>query len=375
MPVGILDPVDVNCDCRRRRLAKPLGWRQDGPVSAALNNRAQVLLKALIGRYIKDGQPVGSKLLAGRGGLDLSPATIRNVMAELERYGYLSAPHTSAGRVPTTQGYRFFVDTMLTAQPVPQLQREEIRLTLSEQPASRDAVSTASSLLSELTSFVGVVTTPRRESFVFRHIDFVAMNGEQVLVILVFDDGEVQNRVIATHRPLSPAELEQAANFLNREFAGRLLGDIKHSLVSDMANARKEMDRLMQAAIDMAQSAFSDAPDKDVVVSGQTNLMACQDLANVEKLKALLDTIQQKSDLMRLLDECVQAEGVRLFIGEESGHQALGDVSLVSAPYTIDGEVVGVLGVIGPTRMAYDRVISVVETTARALGKALDPVE
>jgi len=343
-------------------------------VSQALNSRAQVLLKELIGRYIKDGQPVGSKLLAARGGLNLSAATIRSIMSELERHGYLAAPHTSAGRIPTTQGYRFFVDTMLTARPIPPPQREEIQVSLSEQAVARDAVSTASSLLSELTSFVGVVTTPKRESFVFRHIDFVTVAGHQILVILVFDDGEVQNRIIRTHRQFGGAELEQAANFLNQEFAGLLLRDIQQRMLKEMAVARNEMDRIMQAAIDMADAAFGSVGAKDFVVSGETNLMACQDLANIEKLKVLLDAIQQKSDIMRLLDECVQAEGVRLFIGEETGHQALDDVSLVSAPYTIDGEVVGVLGVIGPTRMAYDQIISVVETTANALGKALDPI-
>ncbi len=326
----------------------------------------------LVGRYIQHGQPIGSKLLAERCRLDVSAATIRNVMAELERQGYLAAPHTSAGRVPTAQGYRFFVDSMVTLRRMPGATVDEIQTTLSAQAATRETVAAASGLLSDMTNLVGVVSVPGRERFAFRQIDFVPMNDRQVLVIIVFEDGEVQNRIIQTDRAYDRAELERAANLLNAEFAGLTTQQIQTRLVGEMANARQQMDAIMQSAIAMAQASFGRVERKDVVVSGQTNLMGCQELADVRKLKALFDAIAHKTDILHLLDRCVRAEGVRLFIGEESGNDALDDVSLVSAPYTVGGEVIGVVGVIGPTRMAYDRVISLVDTTAKALSGALN---
>jgi heat-inducible transcriptional repressor len=337
-----------------------------------ISSRARHLLRTLVARYIQDGQPVGSRSLARQSGLSLSPATIRNVMADLEHAGLISSPHTSAGRVPTVQGYRFFVDTLLTVAPVEAGTYREIETRLTTPHPASHVVSSASDLLSMLTSFVGVVTVPKREQFAFRHIDFVHISDGQLLVILVFQDNEVQNRIIHCKRPYSVAELERAANFLNTEYAGLLLGEIQQRLVADLVTARQQMDRIMSTAIDIARNAFTAESGTDVVVSGQTNLMDCDDLSDVEQLKGIFDMIQQKQDILQLLDECVSADGVRLFIGEESGSNALDSCSLVTAPYTVDGRSVGVLGVIGPTRMAYDRIISVVEATAEILGSALN---
>ena len=337
-----------------------------------LNGRARHLLRTLVANYIQEGQPVGSRSLARHSGLSLSAATIRNVMADLEDAGLVSSPHTSAGRIPTVQGYRFFVDTLLKVVPVEAgtYQQIETRLT-RPRPASKVA-SSASDLLSMLTSFVGVVTLPKREQFAFRHIDFVHISETQLLVILVFQDNEVQNRIIHCKRSYSVAELERAANFLNTEFSGLLLGEIRRRLIADLVTARQQMDQIMNAAIDIAKNAFANDAATEVVVSGQTNLMNCDDLSDVEQLKRIFDKIQHQQDMLQLLDECVSADGVRLFIGEESGSEALDSCSLVTAPYSVDGQTVGVLGVIGPTRMAYDRVISVVEATAEILGSALN---
>ena len=337
-----------------------------------LSGRARNLLRALVAKYIEDGVPVGSRSLARQSGLNLSPATIRNVMVDLEHAGLISSPHTSAGRVPTIQGYRFFVDTLLTVVPVEAGTYQQIETRLTEpRPASKVA-SSASDLLSMLTSFVGVVTVPKREQFAFRHIDFVHISENQLLVILVFQDNEVQNRIIRCKRPYTAVELERAANYLNAEYAGLLLGEIRRRLIADLVSARQKMDRIMNAAIDIAKNAFATDAATEVVVSGQTNLMDCDDLSDVGQLKGIFDKIQHQQEMLQLLDECVSADGVRLFIGEESGSNALDSCSLVTAPYSVDGQVVGVLGVIGPTRMAYDRVISVVEATAEILSSALN---
>lgn len=337
-----------------------------------ISGRARHLLRTLVASYIHDGLPVGSRSLARQSGLSLSPATIRNVMADLEHAGFVSSPHISAGRVPTVQGYRFFVDTLLTIVPVEAGTYQQIETQLTApRPASKVA-SSASDLLSMLTSFVGVVTVPKREQFAFRHIDFVHISETQLLVILVFQDNEVQNRIINCKRQYSVAELERVANFLNAEYAGLLLGDIRQRLVADLVTARQQMDRIMSSAIDIANNAFTAESAAEVVISGQTNLMACDDLSDVEQLKAIFDKMQHQQDMLQLLDDCVSADGVRLFIGEESGSNALDSCSLVTAPYSVDGRAVGVLGVIGPTRMAYDHVISVVEATAEILSSALN---
>jgi len=341
-----------------------------------LDPRARQLLRALIAQYIADGQPVGSRTLAKNSGLDVSPATIRNVMADLEELGLLAAPHTSAGRVPTAQGYRVFVDSLLEVKALDEPQVDALRRELPTQASTQDLLTGVSSLLSEVTHFVGVVTVPQREEFPFRHIDFVALGGNRVLVILVFADGEVQNRVISTQHVYSPAELEQVANFLNANYTGLRMAEIRERLKREMRETSLRLHQLMVAAADVAQQAFSETPESkgasaDMLVAGQVNLMGSQDLSDVDRLRELFEAFQRKRDLLMLLESCARAEGVRLFIGEESGFGALDGCSLVTAPYGVEGRVLGVLGVIGPTRMAYQRVIPVVQATAQILSGAL----
>jgi heat-inducible transcriptional repressor len=313
--------------------------------------------------------------LAKNSGLDVSPATIRNVMADLEEIGLLAAPHTSAGRVPTAQGYRVFVDSLLELKPLEETQIEEMRRGLPSQAPTQDLLTGASSLLSDVTHFVGVVTLPKREEFPFRHIDFVALGGNRVLVILVFADNEVQNRVIVTQHVYSPSELEQVANFLNANYAGLRMAEIRERLKREMRETSQRLHQLMVAAADVTQQAFPDRDADqggDMLVAGQINLMDSQGLADMDRLRDLFEAFQRKRDLLVLLESCSRAEGVRLFIGEESGFDALDNYSVVTAPYGVEGRVLGVLGVIGPTRMAYQRVIPVVQATAQILSGALN---
>lgn len=340
--------------------------------SDKLDARARQLLRALIAQYIADGQPVGSRTLAKSAGLDVSPATIRNVMADLEEIGLLAAPHTSAGRVPTAQGYRVFVDSLLELKPLDEPQIERMRRELPMQAPTQDLLSGVSSLLSDVTHFVGVVTVPRREEFPFRHIDFVALGGNRVLVILVFSDNEVQNRVVVTQRVYSPSELEQVANFLNADYAGLHMSEIRERLTREMRETSHRLHQLMVAAADVTQPAFPERPGADMLVAGQVNLIGASGLPDVDRLRELFDAFQRKRDLLNLLEGCARAEGVRLFIGEESGFAALDACSLVTAPYGVEGRVLGVLGVIGPTRMAYQRVIPVVQATAQILSGVLN---
>jgi heat-inducible transcriptional repressor len=326
------------------------------PFGPKLDSRARQLLRALIAQYIADGQPVGSRTLARNSGLDVSPATIRNVMADLEEIGLLAAPHTSAGRVPTAQGYRVFVDSLLEVKPLEAEQVERLRRELPTEGATQDLLNGVSSLLSEVTRFVGVVTVPKREEFPFRHIDFVALGGNRVLVILVFTDNEVQNRVVTTQRAYAPSELEQIANFLNANYAGLRMTEIRERLMREMRETSHRLHQLMVAAADVTQQAFSDKPGADMLVAGQVNLMGTQDLADMERLRDLFEAFQRKRELLMLLENCAHAEGVRLFIGEEAGFTALDSCTLVTAPYGVQGRPLGVLGVIGPTRMAYPRV-------------------
>jgi heat-inducible transcriptional repressor len=337
-----------------------------------LDSRARHLLRALIAEYIRDGQPVGSRTLARMAGLDVSPATIRNVMADLEEIGLVAAPHTSAGRVPTAQGYRVFVDSLLEIKPLDPNDEARITRSIPDVAGTQALLSNASALLSGITRFVGLVTVPRREQFAFRHIDFVAVGGNRLLVILVFTDNEVQNRVVEMPRPYSGSELEQMANYLNAQFAGLPLDEIRARLVAEMSQARADLDRTMAAAIEVANAALRIESREDVLVSGTGNLLGVQDLARIDRLRELFEAFQRKQELLRLLEDCIHADGVRLFIGEESGFEALGQCSLVAAPYGADGKVLGVLGVIGPTRMAYDRVIPVVQATARVVSNALN---
>ncbi|MEP6940609.1 MAG: heat-inducible transcriptional repressor HrcA [Rudaea sp.] len=340
------------------------------PLGPDLDPRARQLLRSLIAQYIADGQPVGSRTLAKSSGLDVSPATIRNVMADLEELGLLAAPHTSSGRVPTAQGYRVFVDSLLELKPLDEPQFDALRRELPTEGATQELLSGASSLLSEVTHFVGVVTVPKREDFPFRHIDFVALDGNRVLVILVFADNEVQNRVIATPHLYSPSELEQVANFLNANYAGLRMGEIRERLKREMRETSARLHQLMVAAAEVGSQAKQSR--SDMLVAGQVNLMGSQGLSDVDRLRDLFEAFQRKRDLLMLLESCSRAEGVRLFIGEESGFGALDGCSLVTAPYGVEGRVLGAIGVIGPTRMAYQWVIPVVQATAQIISGALN---
>jgi heat-inducible transcriptional repressor len=363
---------------RRRRIRSRIAATMSTRFGPKLDARARQLLRTLISQYIADGQPVGSRTLARQSGLDVSPATIRNVMADLEEIGLLAAPHTSAGRIPTAQGYRVFVDSLLEVKPLEENQIEQMRRGLPTQAPTQDLLTGVSSLLSDVTHFVGVVTVPKREEFPFRHIDFVALGGNRVLVILVFADNEVQNRVIVTQQVYSPSELEQVANFLNANYAGLHMAEIRELLKREMRETSQRLHQLMVAAADVAQQPFpdrrggTDPGSADMLIAGQINLMGAQGPADMERLRELFEAFQRKRDLLMLLESCSRAEGVRLFIGEESGFNALDGWSLVTAPYGVEGRVLGVLGVIGPTRMAYQRVIPVVQATAQIVSGALN---
>ncbi|MFE0500247.1 heat-inducible transcriptional repressor HrcA [Lysobacter soli] len=344
------------------------------PADPSLDPRARQLLRTLIGRYIRSGEPIGSQTLARHAGLDVSPATIRNILADLEDAGLLSAPHSSAGRVPTPQGYRLFVDSLLQVRPLPETDVARLRGELPAGSGTQALLGSASELLSAMTHFVGVVSVPKREQFAFRRIDFVPLDGSRVLAILVFADNEVQNRIVLTRRPFDAGELERVANYLNAHFAGRTVADIRATLVRELRSAQDEMQVLLTQSVELAEQALAPGGD-DMVLAGQTRLMGVQELADLDRLRDLFDTFSRKREILQLLERTVQAPGVRIFIGEETGLAPLEGMSLVTAPYVASGSgtVLGVLGVIGPTRMAYDRVIPVVQAAADALGAALNP--
>jgi heat-inducible transcriptional repressor len=337
-----------------------------------LDPRARHLLRTLIARYIRDGEPVGSQTLARHAGLDVSAATIRNILGDLEDIGLLSSPHTSAGRIPTAQGYRVFVDSLVQMQPLGEGEVARLRSELPAGTGTQALLGNASELLSAMTHFVGVVSVPRREQFAFRHIDFVPLDGRRVLAILVFADNDVQNRVIEPRRLYDPSELERVANYLNTHFAGRPLSDIRATLLRDLRNARTEMEGLLEHTVELAEQALVTAGE-DMVLTGQTRLMGVQDLSDLDRLRELFETFARKREILQLLERTLQAPGVRIFIGEETGLAPLDGLSVVTAPYLAGGQVLGVLGVIGPTRMAYERVIPVVQAAANALGAAIDP--
>jgi len=342
-----------------------------------LPERAQHILRTLVEQYIRGGQPVSSRSLSRVSGLGLSSATVRNVMYDLEEMGYIRSPHTSAGRIPTEQGYRLFVDSLLQMDSAERVSLETLRaqLPLDADDEPKNLVESVSSFLSGFTRMAGVVTLPRRDVTTLRYIEFLPLGDRRVLVILVVNDHEVQNRVIHTAREFSRSELEQSANYLNREFGGRSLGEIRAAVQQELEATRSDVNRMMDLLVEMAGQAF--APDEgspqtsDFILAGETNLMNFEELSDVEKLKALFETFNRKRDLYDLLERCVRSDGMQIFIGRESGHEVLDDLSIVTAPYSQDGEVVGVLGVIGPTRMEYDRVISVVDVTSKLLGAAL----
>ncbi len=339
-----------------------------------LDPRARQLLRTLIGRYIEEGEPVGSQTLARHAGLDVSAATIRSILADLEDIGLLASPHTSAGRVPTVQGYRVFVDSLLQVRPLPEPELARLRQELAGGGGTQSLLGSASELVSAMTRFVGVVSAPKRERFAFRQIDFVPLDAGRVLAILVFADNEVQNRIIQTRRPFDAAELERVSNYLNAQFAGRPVAEIRAVLLHELRHARDEMERLLESTVELAGQALpgEGADDDDgMVLTGQNRLIGVQDLSDLDRLRELFEAFARKREILQLLERTIHAPGVRIFIGEETGLAPLEGVSLVTAPYAADGRVLGVLGVIGPTRMAYDRVIPVVQAAADALGAAL----
>ncbi len=337
-----------------------------------LDDRAKTLLRALVERYIADGQPVGSRTLSRASGLDLSPATIRNVMADLEEMGLIASPHTSAGRVPTPRGYRLFVDTMLTARPLDLDQMTPDLAAVRDQlhpDQPQRVIAQAASLLSSLSHFVGVVTAPRKAS-VFHHIEFLRLGEKRVLVILVAPDGDVQNRVIFTARDYTQGELVEATNYLNSHYAGLAVEEVRERLKHEIEDLRAEIATLMQAAVQTGEQLVESS--EHLVVSGERNLLTVQDFGNdMSSLRRLFGMFEQKTELMRLLDVSSRAEGIRIYIGGESQVVPFEELSVVTAPYEVDGRVVGTLGVIGPTRMAYERMIQIVDITSRLVGNAL----
>jgi len=344
---------------------------------SVLNDRAQLLLKTLVEKYIEDGQPVGSKALARESGINLSSATIRNVLSDLENLGLVSSPHTSAGRVPTDLGYRFFVDSLLKVEPLQSgvVCRLEEKLGTDDSPS--ELIQTASSLLSGITNLAGIVTLPKYEYTALRHIEFLPLSDTSILVVIVINDNEVHNKIINTQRVFTRSELEQAANYLNSHFAGKDMLAVKKSMLAELKEAKDHADEFMTAAINIASQALdaetsTESAGGDFIVDGEINLMNYAEMSDVEKLRLIFEAFNKKRDVLHLFDQVVQSEGIQIFIGAESGYTVFGDCSVVTAPYQVDGEVLGVLGVIGPTRIAYNKVIPIVDVTAKLLGAALN---
>ena len=340
-----------------------------------LDERARILLKTLIERYIADGQPVGSRSLSRYSGLDLSAATVRNVMADLEEMGFITSPHTSAGRIPTARGYRLFVDSLLTVDHLERAQISEIEGQLH--PSQRQAqpqqqvINTASQLLSHLTHFAGVVIAPKHVSPSIRQLEFLRLAEKRILLIIVSSNGDVQNRILLTERSYSPAELVQAANYLNQHFAGRDLDQIRLLVKEDLFRIRDDLRALSAAALSASDEALSEVTPR-TIISGERNLLEVEEFStNMKRLRELFDLFEQRTGLMQLLDISSSADGVQIFIGSESGIASLDECSVIAAPYEVNNRVVGSVGVIGPTRMAYDRVIPIVDITARLLSSAL----
>jgi heat-inducible transcriptional repressor len=338
--------------------------------------KEQILLKHLVERYILDGQPVGSKTLAQNPELNVSSATIRNVMADLEAKGYVTSAHASAGRVPTQQGYRLFVDNLLTIQPLDKIDLTQVSRQLDPDMSAQELVESASSILSEVTHMAGLVTIPRRDQTILRHLEFLPLSDQRVLVILVLDDHEVQNRVIQTGSEYSEQQLREAANFINHSFVGQDVMQIRRRLIDSMQNDRESMNSLMATAIEIAEKSLPDENDAipDYVVAGQENLLDIGQDSTASDLRALFQAFSTKNDILDLLDRSMETKGIQLFIGQESGYEILDECSVVTSAYRIDGKQVGVLGVVGPTRMPYERVIPAVDVTARLLSAALGGV-
>ena len=336
-----------------------------------MDKRAQILLKTLVEHYISDGQPIGSRTLLQHSGLDVSPATIRNVMSDLEHLGFIASPHTSAGRVPTQKGYRLFVDSLLTVQPLGSQAVQQLKSGLSS-PNPNELINSAADMLSQLTQFAGLVMIPKRKRIAFKHLEFLPLSETRILVIIVTSDGNVQNRIILADKPYSSSELTQASNYFNSHYAGQTFEEVQQNLHQELQQMQSDMNRLMSAAL--AASSSQAKGDKDgVIIAGERNLLQVDELStNVTSLRKLFELFERRTSLMQLLDNSQHAEGIQIFIGGESGYLALDECSMITAPYEADGQVVGTLGVIGPTRMAYERVIPIVDVTAKLLSNALN---
>ncbi len=333
-----------------------------------MDKRAQILLKTLVEHYISDGQPIGSRTLLQHSGLDVSAATIRNVMSDLEHLGFVASPHTSAGRIPTQKGYRLFVDSLLTVQPLENQAIAHLKSGLNS-PNQSELISSAADMLSQLTQFAGVVMIPKRQRVAFKHLEFLPLTEKRILVIIVTSDGNVQNRIILSEKPYSASELTQASNYFNAHFAGQTFDEVHLKLHAELQQMQTDMNKLMSAALEASNKA---ADNDGVVIAGERNLLQVDELStNVNSLRKLFEVFERRTSLMQLLDNSQRAEGIQIFIGNESGYLPLDECSMVTAPYEADGQVVGTLGVIGPTRMAYERVIPIVDVTAKLLSNAL----
>ena len=337
-----------------------------------LSERSLSLFKSLVEHFIIHGQPVGSRTLSKDVDVGLSPATIRNVMADLEEIGLLHSPHTSAGRVPTVKGYRLFIDSLLHVDKIDKNYVDMISNEISVEGDIPSIMNKTSELLSEVTKLAGVVMLPRTEDPSLEHIEFVALSANRILVVLIASDQVVQNRIIDTARTYSPSELQQASNMLNEMFAGKKIREVQNELVAEMQSIKDSVNQLMQTAIEVAQKAFNQDESNNLLLSGQTNLMDIAELGDLDKFKQLFQTFNQKRDVLHLLEQSINADGVQIFIGEESGYEVFNNCSVVTAPYESEGQILGVLGVIGPTRMKYDQVIPIVDITAKMLGSVLN---
>ena len=338
-----------------------------------IGEREQQIFRLLVQQYIDDGNPVGSRTLSKMPGVNVSAASVRNVMGDLEELGLLSAPHTSAGRVPTSDGFRLFVDTMLQVQPMVEEDVGDLRAKLTADQDETSLLKHATNYLSGFTNMAGVVTLPKRAATVFRQIEFLPLSEQRVLVILVVNEKNVQNRILTLDRDYKSDELQEIANYLNQKYAGRKLEELRDLVRTDLQKTRESMNQQMEQMIKMAGRVFdNEENEEDVIVAGQTNLMSFSELSNVESLRDLFEAFNQKRDMYHVLERCISAEGVQIFIGQESGYNVLDMCSLVTSPYEVDGEMVGILGVVGPTRMAYDRVVPVVDVTSKLLSAALN---
>ena len=340
-----------------------------------LDQRAESVLKNLVKTYIQDGQPVGSRSLSKLPDLSFSPATLRNVMSDLEEMGLIHAPHTSAGRVPTSKGYRIFVDSMISVKPLTRNVLHELSEGFSHESDPQTLLAHASDVLSDLTNFAGVVMLPGQTNTRFHQIEFLQLSDERILAILVTQDGRVQNRVLPVNKKYTPSELVEAANFFNQRYQACTLEEVRHQLLTDMQTDNDEMHRIAKTAMTMASQVINDEESEqaksEVVLSGEKNLLDVPDLCQIETLQKLFDAFKTKQDLLNLLDRSMKVNGISIFIGEESGYSALGECSVIASPYEVDGEIIGTLGVIGPTRMAYSDVMSIVDVTAKLLSSAL----